>query len=227
MQLTQSPILQEAQSVAVSANSEDNNSSRGFLQQTSYLPSTLAAASPWTLSSDSPLFDAPLSVTSSFAPFHKDERAKDDLNKSNALRSILKRERYGGMKRRLNEGITNEVKKVRCNCKKTSCLKMYCDCFKLKGYCEDCNCTACMNTPQFEENRVKAMEAIKLRNPLAFKRVLTSKTTGECTPGSNIAFQSMRGCHCKRSNCSKKYCECFQMGTACGAGCECINCFNV
>ena len=38
-------------------------------------------------------------------------------------------------------------KKTRCNCKKTQCLKLYCECFKAGQLCIDCSCQGCVNTP--------------------------------------------------------------------------------
>ena len=41
---------------------------------------------------------------------------------------------------------SSEVKqKVYCNCKKTKCLKLYCDCFRLNQTCDGCNCQGCHN----------------------------------------------------------------------------------
>jgi hypothetical protein len=51
------------------------------------------------------------------------------------------------------------------------------------------------------------------RNPLAFM------------PKIDVEHHS-KGCHCKKSNCLKKYCECFQAGIKCGDNCKCEGCKN-
>lgn len=60
-------------------------------------------------------------------------------------------------------------KRVCCNCKKSNCLKLYCECFSNKVYCRGCSCTNCFNTKEKEESRVKAMQATLERNPSAFE----------------------------------------------------------
>jgi hypothetical protein len=35
-----------------------------------------------------------------------------------------------------------------CKCKKTQCLKMYCDCFREGRSCNGCNCVGCCNTEE-------------------------------------------------------------------------------
>lgn len=42
---------------------------------------------------------------------------------------------------------------VTCNCKKSKCLKLYCECFQRKLYCKDCNCKDCLNTSKTEAIR--------------------------------------------------------------------------
>lgn len=59
-------------------------------------------------------------------------------------------------------------KKICCNCKKSHCLKLYCQCFINKTYCQGCHCTNCFNTKDHENIRNEAMQSTLQRNPLAF-----------------------------------------------------------
>jgi hypothetical protein len=60
-------------------------------------------------------------------------------------------------------------KKICCNCKKSHCLKLYCQCFINKSYCHGCNCLNCFNTKEHEEIRNKTMKVTLQRNPIAFE----------------------------------------------------------
>jgi len=116
----------------------------------------------------------------------------------------------------------------RCNCRKSGCLKMYCECFRQKGYCEGCNCVGCMNTPQFEHIRRETMQAIKSKNPFAFEKLVVIKTKeNDMQRNKSVPMaQHIKGCRCKKTNCKKKYCECFQLGVLCGPDCQCTGCLN-
>lgn len=43
-----------------------------------------------------------------------------------------------------------------CNCKSSNCIKMYCECFKTRGYCvPQCKCYNCKNNRKEKENELK------------------------------------------------------------------------
>ena len=108
---------------------------------------------------------------------------------------------------------------VKCNCKKSKCLKLYCDCFRISKYCEDCNCVDCNNCLERESERVTAINNILERNPEAFAPRI--KHDAETMSKGHLS-----GCHCKKSACLKKYCECFSAAVACSDKCRCMDCRN-
>jgi len=63
-----------------------------------------------------------------------------------------------------------EVTTMGCTCKKTKCLKLYCQCFAVKIYCgNNCRCLSCSNNPVHEIERQDAIRGILSRNPSAFE----------------------------------------------------------
>ena len=95
-------------------------------------------------------------------------------------------------------------KRSPCNCKKSKCLKLYCECFAAELYCSGCNCADCGNTPNAGHMRDKAIKDTRAKNPNAFKPRIGVKP--EVTGNSPQGGHNM-GCRCKRSECLKKYCE--------------------
>ena len=79
-----------------------------------------------------------------------------------------------------------------CQCSKSKCLKLYCDCFRQSAMCStDCQCQNCKNTTEFdgpEGDRTMAREEImKLRGPSVFEQQPSSKK------------KSVPGCSCQNN----------------------------
>lgn len=56
-----------------------------------------------------------------------------------------------------------------CNCRKSHCLKLYCECFKSNKYCNACNCISCSNTKSSERERQEAIRSTLDRDPSIFE----------------------------------------------------------
>ena len=92
----------------------------------------------------------------------------------------------------------------KCNCQKTQCNKYYCQCFREKRYCFNCNCQGCNNQkPEYQYSN---------KHPSKEKRKDQKEIFVTCT--------------CTKSGCNKNYCECFKSGLKCNSSCRCRNCEN-
>jgi hypothetical protein len=106
--------------------------------------------------------------------------------------------------------------RITCNCKKSKCLKLYCECFSSGNICtKDCNCIDCINLENFDDEIKIAKISIKEKNPNAFLPKINEEIS-----------KHLKGCKCKNSKCKKNYCECFQNGISCSNICKCENCAN-
>ena len=98
-----------------------------------------------------------------------------------------------------------------CKCSKSQCLKLYCECLVKGKYCIGCSCINCLNTPEYENLRQKALAQI------TYKRNRDLK----------LNPKKFQGCICSKTMCLKKYCKCFVKGKKCGELCRCQGCENL
>ena len=127
----------------------------------------------------------------------------------------------------INTGGIN-VSKIKCTCSKTNCLKKYCACFANGIPCDGCDCKNCenigvksnSNSNNNNENNINNREE-KLNN---------ANSNNNNNNYSSIRVPSPKNqriiCNCTKSNCMKKYCECYKQGYNCNSLCRCVECKN-
>jgi hypothetical protein len=127
-----------------------------------------------------------------------------------------------------------------CNCKKSRCLKQYCDCFREHQLCtESCRCSGCLNTSIDRcELGMRAAAGLSmpwapadlpqaLHTPTNFADAQLAQALERANSGSPLLRPRMeRVCKCKRSRCLKRYCECYQNDQQCTQKCSCTDCGN-
>ena len=100
----------------------------------------------------------------------------------------------------LNNNISSKIK---CTCSKTGCMKKYCACFANGVPCDGCDCKNCEN----------------LGNEIE-KKIYPIIENNHINKGQRVI------CNCTKSNCMKKYCECYKQGFNCNSLCRCVECKN-
>jgi hypothetical protein len=108
----------------------------------------------------------------------------------------------------------------KCNCKRSRCLKLYCECFAAGAVCDGCSCQNCQNTLDHADLISATRQQIQARNPLAFADEIE-----DGAPGAGDG-RHKKGCSCRKSVCLQKYCQCFQAGVLCQECCKCEGCKN-
>ncbi|CAD8112632.1 unnamed protein product [Paramecium sonneborni] len=103
-----------------------------------------------------------------------------------------------------------------CHCSKTNCLQLYCSCFHNRRQCtQECKCSDCFNDGWHQDEVIKAVEQIKIKEQRASHHDLDSFDT-----------RQVWGCKCKKTKCVKGYCECYIRNKKCSSHCQCSDCQN-
>ena len=116
--------------------------------------------------------------------------------------------------------------KIHCTCKKTKCIKKYCECYSSKVYCQNCKCENCENKPYLIDNNnnnsINKKEE-EINESKIIKQISDSDII--CDINDNY-LKKLIICTCSKSGCNKNYCECFKAKVKCNNKCRCIKCLN-
>ena len=126
-----------------------------------------------------------------------------------------------------NESV-EQNSKIHCTCKKTKCIKKYCECFSSGVLCYNCKCENCENKAYLNDNtNIKNFnkENKKEEEEINDKKNNITNNTNSIEINDNN-FKKLIICTCSKSGCNKNYCECFKAKVKCNNKCRCIKCLN-
>ena len=116
----------------------------------------------------------------------------------------------------INNNNSGNNNKIKCTCSKTGCTKKYCACFSKGILCDGCECKNC-------ENCFPSINQLSLRpgldSVIKGERMLENEDYNK-KEEIQINKNQRVICNCTKSNCMKKYCECFKQGFNCNSLCR-------
>lgn len=157
---------------------------------------------------------------SSSLPIIPDDEFDDAVTPSPVSKRINKLNKGKFKENKKKNSDRRSRRRITCNCKNSGCVKLYCDCFSNNGFCGNaCRCKDCKNTPVNTDRTLKALRSAQGNKTRFGFRI--AKEAGV----SQDAFDS-KSCNCKKSQCLKNYCECYNYGVGCSRDCSCNDCRN-
>ena len=200
-------------------NLENNKVNNIILNNSSALLSDIKSVYGSNLSKNEYVFNSlNSSIMTNFSLCKKDNTSNKNIvqaqnkNSKNNKKQLKNNEQVNSNICSTTNISSSEKAVSKCTCKNSNCLKFYCECFANGKFCENCVCVNCKNTQEYKELRLEKYNIIISRNPKAIQKINSTKRSWTCK--------------CRNSNCSKKYCDCFQNGRFCTSKCRCINCMN-
>ena len=153
---------------------------------------------------------------------NEQEIQKNNLNEKGAF-SLLMNNNNNNINNKNNVNInyirsdSNNLQnpRIHCTCKKTKCIKKYCECFSSGNLCYNCKCENCENKPYYIENKNNIIKTDEENNENNIE--LNEEENEE---------KKLIICTCSKSGCNKNYCECFKAKVKCNNKCRCIKCLN-
>ena len=167
-----------------------------------------------------PVNDRNINNTGNQLEINNQNNFECNLNNNNNIIPKLNNNRYYGNNNFCKLEMRNKTQgKINCTCQKTKCQKKYCACYASGKFCQDCDCKDCCNKPEIQidnnsNNNIKSNNINTSEEKMIYNQINQEKIN------SKIA------CNCTKSNCIKKYCECYKQGTACSIMCRCMDCMN-
>ena len=145
-----------------------------------------------------PYINNPIEISKSFPNDKGGAFSFFNRNNSNPINNIKKE--------------TNNLpnSKVHCTCKKTKCIKKYCECYSSGNKCFNCKCENCENKPYYIENASNKKK----------------EEENDDIESNEENEEKLIICTCSKSGCNKNYCECFKAKVKCNNKCRCIKCLN-
>lgn len=113
--------------------------------------------------------------------------------------------------------VNNNINTNKCTCSKTGCRKKYCACFSRGKLCDGCECKNCQNCIQYQNNQSPIIQKQNNENDSDNKEFGNNEDI--ISPNNKRVI-----CNCTKSNCMKKYCECFKQGFICNSLFHCLVC---
>ena len=129
----------------------------------------------------------------------------------------------------------SQVQNPCCQCRNSQCLKLYCECFKTFGFCnEACKCVDCLNRNANSDRRSAVNKVLNSKyGRTKFKSFLKEQPPEVVNSedfSTGVVFSVVKlddsGCQCRKSYCNNKYCSCHSAGKKCSVKCQCIECLN-